>query len=804
VLKTSMKNRYIFRFALLIFAAAAIASPRTPAQQQRTAFAPAAVTADDYARAEKFLAWNTTPLIDRMGVRAVWVPGERFWYRALTAKGSEFYLVDAATGTRSTAFDAAKVAAAYSTASGTPADPNKLPFTMFAFSPDMTSISFMAANKKWLCDVAGTSCSATTGEGVNAPPTTSGREGGRRPPPGFNDIPSPDGKRTAFIKNFNLWVRDIATGKETQLTTDGVKDFGYATNNAGWVHSDRPVLIWSPDSKKIATFQQDERGVGRMYLVSTKVGHPDLEDWAYPLPGDEKITTIQRVIIDVDNPKVTRLQMAADEHRSTLCDDVSCGGGFDDNNWSADGRTLAFVSTSRDHKSAKLRIADAATGAVRDVMEEKVATQYESGQGASNWRYLPETNEIIWYSERDNWGHLYLYDATTGQLKNQITKGEFVVTTLDHIDAANRVIYFNAVGGEKGQNPYFSHLYRVGFDGRNMQSLTPEDGTHAVAWSPSEKHFTDSYSKPDVPPTVVLRDETGKILSTIEKADVSRLTAAGWKPPTVISVKSRDGQTDLYGLMFTPTKMDPAKKYPIINNIYPGPQGGSVGGNWGFAPARGDAQALAELGFVVVQIEGTCNPLRSKKFHDMCYGNMADNTLPDQVEGMKQLAQKYPFIDLDRVGIWGHSGGGFATAAAMFRYPDFFKVGISESGNHDNRDYEDDWGERYVGLSMNGPNGKSNYEEQANQNFAKNLKGKLLLAHGTMDDNVPPYNTLLVADALIKANKDFDLLMLPNQHHGYGGATNYMMRRRWDYFVKNLLGVDPPKEYQINQVQVVR
>jgi len=249
--------------------------------------------------------------------------------------------------------------------------------------------------------------------------------------------------------------------------------------------------------------------------------------------------------------------------------------------------------------------------------------------------------------------------------------------------------------------------------------------------------------------------------------------------------------------MFKPTSLDPNKKYPIVNHIYPGPQGGSVG-SWSFAAARGDCQALAELGFIVVEIEGTGNPLRSKSFHDAYYGNMGDNTLPDQVSGMKQLAATYPWIDIDRVGIYGHSGGGYATADAMFRYPDFFKVGISESGNHDNREYEDDWGEMYQGLLEIKSNGATNYDDQANQNLAKNLKGHLLLAHGTLDDNVPPYNTLLVVDALIKANKDFDLLMLPNQRHGYGAAANYMTRRRWDYFVRYLLGAEPPPNYQLH------
>ncbi|MEJ7769865.1 MAG: S9 family peptidase, partial [Chitinophagaceae bacterium] len=306
--------------------------------------------------------------------------------------------------------------------------------------------------------------------------------------------------------------------------------------------------------------------------------------------------------------------------------------------------------------------------------------------------------------------------------------------------------------------------------------------------------------KHDVPPIITLRNADGKLVTNLEKADISRLVATGWKPPLSIVVKAHDGSTDLYGLMYTPTHLDVKKKYPIINYIYPGPQGGSVS-SWSFQAASHDNQALAELGFIIVSIEGTCNPLRSKSFHDRCYGNIAENTLPDQIAGMRQLAGKYPYIDIDRVGIWGHSGGGYATAAAMFRFPDFFKVGISESGNHDNRNYEDDWGERYIGLLVKNADGTSNYEAQANQLYAKNLKGKLLLAHGMLDDNVPPYNTLLVVDALIKANKDFDLLLFPNSRHGYGEFSLYMTRRRWDYFVRHLLGANPPKEYVLHANQ---
>jgi dipeptidyl aminopeptidase/acylaminoacyl peptidase len=738
-----MNKFYFLKFAVtisILFAAG------TAAAQQGNNNAPLVLTAADYARAEKMLGYNTTPLVDYAGIRPVWLADNRFWYRSTTAAGTAFVLINAADGSRRVFSDQTKLNAAIGAVNNSP-----------------------------------------TGNQNRNP----------------NEVLSPDGKRAAFIRDWNLWMRDVATGKETQLTTDGVKDFGYATDNAGWTHSDRAILMWSPDSKKIATFQQDQRKTGEMYLVSTNVGRPKLEAWKYPLPGDENVTMIERVVIEVENPKVVRFKMPPDQHRTTLCDDVSCNGDFSDAEWSADSTKVAFVSSSRDHKRADLRVADAATGAIRNVMSEDSATQFESGTQTVNWRYLPASNEIIWFSERDNWGHLYLYDLTTGKLKNRITSGDWTVTRLLKVDEKNRALYFLAGGREKGRDPYFAHFYSVGFDGKNLKLLTPEDANHEIDLSSSGRYFADRYSKPDVPSVFVLRDLDGKLITNLEKADISRLVATGWKPPQPIVVKARDGITDLYGLMFTPTNLDPKKKYPIINYIYPGPQSGSVGSR-SFSAARGDNQALAELGFVVVQIDGTCNPLRSKKFHDACYGNMADNTLPDQITGMQQLARKYPYIDIERVGIWGHSGGGFATAAAMFRFPDFFKVGISESGNHDNRNYEDDWGERYIGLLTKDASGKSNYEDQANQNFAKNLKGKLLLAHGTMDDNVPPDNTLLVVDALIKANKDFDLLMIPNARHGYGSASYYMTRRRWDYFVRHLLGAEPPKEYELRPPPVVR
>lgn len=693
------------------------------------------LTEADYQRAAAMLSGNTSQLIDN-DIRPQWLPDGRLWYRSLTENQMEFKLFD-------------------------------------------------PSNKKQV--VAG-SMQELFDKGDIKP---------NQSRPSRNEVLSPDGNYAAFIRDWNLWVREVATGNERALTKDGIKDFGYATDNAGWKQSDRPILSWSPDSKKIATFQQDQRHVSDMYLVKTQVGAPELKQWKYPIPGDEDIIRIHRVIINVsESPKITKLRMSADARRGTLCDDISCEGGFDDVAWSEDSQQLVFVSTSRDHKQENIRIANTETGEVKDIFEEVVDTQYESGQGGINWRYFSKTNEIIWYSERTDWGHLYLYDATTGVVKNRITTGDYVVRNIINIDQKNRLIYF--VGGhhEGKGNPYFSYLYSVKFNGKGLKMLTPEVSHHSVNLSPNGEYFTDSYSQPNVPPVHNVRNIKGKLISTLEKTDVSRLEATGWKAPSPFTVKSAQGQWDLHGLLYTPSGMKPDAKLPVIVYIYPGPQGGSVG-SWSFRASRGDNQALAELGFVVVQIEGSCNPNRSKSFHDACYGDMGENTLSDQISGLKQLQAQYKFLDLDNIGIWGHSGGGFATAAAMFKYPDVFKVGISESGNHDNRNYEDDWGERYIGLETEDSNGVSNYEKQANQVFAKDLKGKLLIIHGGMDDNVPPYNSYLVADALIKANKDFDFLLLPNARHGYGADSYYIMRRRWDYFVQHLMLAKSPKEFQI-------
>ncbi len=762
---------------------------------------PRQYTGDDYAAAERFMSYNINPVASAGVVNARWMDDGRFWYRDADATGVTYVLADPAKGTRAPAFDQVKLAAALKEASsgGIKDDARHLQLTDLVLSDQDHVLTLTASGAVYRCDL-GTqpeSCKRLFSTGGSAP----GADHADKQPP---LTISPSKKLGAFIRDWNLWVKDLSTGVETQLTTDGEKDYGYATDNAGWQHSDRAILLWSPDSTKIATFQQDQRKTGEMYLVPVSNTHPKLQAWKYPLVGDKDVTMIERVVIDVASRQVVRLKMAPDQHRSTLCDDVAChGSDWSDVEWSPDDAHLAFVSTSRDHKQEWLRVADTATGEVREVMSETAPKFFESGNGKVNWHSLPRSNEILWFSEREDWGNLYLYDLGTGQLKNQITHGPGNVTQVLYVDEKTRTIYFVGVDKEADRDPYFQHFYSVHFDGSGLKLLTPENADHTIRVATDGRYFVDSYSTPTEPQTTVVRSSGGKTVMEVAKQDISKLLASGWVAPTPIKVKARDGKTDIYGLMFKPSKFDASKKYPIVNYVYPGPQIGSCGSRE-FRAAHGDMQALAELGFVVVCIDGMGTPFRSKTFHEAYYGNLGDNTIPDQVSGMKDLAAQYPFIDLDRAGMYGHSGGGNATAAALFHDPDFFKVGIAESGNHDERDYEDDWAEKWAGIEVKNPDGTSNYDSQANQNYAKNLKGHLLLAHGTMDDNVPPSQTLLVVDALIKANKDFDLLLIPGAAHGYGPAAQYMTRRRWDYFVRYLAGGVPPVEYAMKPFSQVQ
>ncbi|WP_435415471.1 DPP IV N-terminal domain-containing protein [Polaribacter aestuariivivens] len=744
-------------------------------------------TVAEYEAAAKHMDRSLYSLVHNQVSGSSFVGENSVLYATTNKDGKRFVLVNADSKTKEDAFNHQKLADVLSKELDKEIKANELPIYGVSMSNDLKSINFSANREQYIYNLSDNSISKKT----------SNTKGASR-----NEHVSPNGKLAAYIDNYNLWIRDLETNKKTQITFDGKEDYGYATNNAGWIKSDGAVLKWSPNSDKIATFQQDARGVGMMYLTSTNVGHPKLEAWKHPLPGDEKIFTIERVIIHLGNkPKTVRLKMKPDFQRGTTTDHIAdWDNTLLDAQWNKDGTKFAFVSGSRDHKIAHLQIADANSGQVASIHKKEVDTYYESGVNAENWKVLFDSNEFIWYSEKSNWGHIYLYDLNTKELKNQITSGNWLVKQVKHIDEKNRQIYFSAGGKEEG-NPYHNYYYKVNFDGTSLTNLTPSKGTHSVTFSDDYSMLIDTYSTTTTPPVSVLRNGNGEKIMDLETADISELKANNWQEPIEFSVKARDEKTDLYGLMFLPSNYDESKKYPVLNYIYPGPQSGSVG-YYGFRPVWRDFQAVAELGFVVVAVDAMGTPMRSKSFHDAYYGNMGDNGLPDNITAIKQLAKKYKGMDIERVGIWGHSGGGFASTRAVFAYPDFYDVAVSGAGNHDNRNYEADWGEKWQGLLVEGTlegktDGTTNYDNQANQLIAKDLKGKLLITHGTMDNNVPPSNTMLVVEALIRANKDFDMILFPNKRHGYGDMTNYMTRKRWDYFVTHLLNAKPAEGFKL-------
>ena len=744
-------------------------------------------TVAEYEAAAKYMNRDMYNGVHNKVSSSSFVNADKVLYSTTTKEGKKFVIATASSKTKEPAFNHDNLAKLLSKELNRDVKANALPLYEVSLTEDAKTLQFTTSGDAYEYQIAknivskkNTAVSATL----------------------RNENVSPNGKLAAYIDNFNLWVRDLETNKKTQLTFNGVQDYGYATNNAGWTKSAGAVLKWSPKSDKIATFQQDARGVGMMYLTSTNVGHPRLEAWKHPLPGDETIFTIERVIIHLGTtPKVVRLKMDKDFQRGSTTDHIAdWNNTLLDAQWNKEGTKFAFVSGSRDHKIAHLQIANANSGAVTSIHKEEVATYYESGVNAENWKVLFDSNEFIWYSEKTDWGHLYLYDLTSKKLKNAITSGNFIVKQVKGIDTENSTIYFSAGGKEEG-NPYHNYLYKVNFNGSNLINLTPSKGTHNVQFSEDYTKLIDTYSTTTAAPITVLRNATGAKIMDLETADISELIANNWQAPIEFSVKARDKKTDLYGIMCLPSHYNETKKYPVLNYIYPGPQSGSIG-TYNFRPVWRDFQAVAELGFIVVAVDAMGTPMRSKSFHDAYYGNMGDNGLPDNITAIKQLAQKYKGIDTERVGIWGHSGGGFASTRAVFAYPEFYDVAVSGAGNHDNRNYEADWGEKWQGLLVDGTlegktDGTTNYDNQANQLIAKDLKGKLLITHGTMDNNVPPSNTMLVVEALIKANKDFDMILYPNQRHGYGDMTKYMTRKRWDYFVTHLLDAKPAVGFKL-------
>jgi dipeptidyl-peptidase 4 len=745
-----------------------------------------------YERAVRLMGSNARQLVSGDQVRPTWLTGDRFWYRNNTGSGSAFMLVNGASGAKRPAFDHVRLAAALSIAADTAYVAEKLPFETFEFEEGERAIRFRTDTlRSWSCDIISYTC------------TSAGRPTIDR----VSEVKSPDGRWFAFERDENLWVRDAASGEEVQLTQDGEEHWGYAAAPEACCDAvtrvrrkteKRPVLVWSTDSRKIGTYRLDERNVKDLHLLETAPGRPILHTYKYALPGDSVIPTYTTHVFDVGSRTQVNADRGAQEAINTSCCWFQTDTLWKDGRWGGDSDTFYFTQGQRDFEKLELVAMDAATGATRTVLTETSPTFIEMNQlsgGLPNWRVVNGNSDVIWWSERDGWGHLYRFDAATGALKNRITQGPWLVVDLLHVDAAG-LVYFTALGREDGRDPYFRHLYRVRLDGTGMQLLTPEDADHAISVSPSGRLFVDTYSRPDQAPTTVLRRPDGSVIATVQESNIEGWLAIAGSYPERFTVKARDGVTDLHGLLHRPSDFDPAKKYPVIVYIYPGPQVGSVGSRQFTVSPSANARGLAELGFIVVQLDAMGTPGRSKAFHDSYYGNMGDNGIPDQIAGLKQLVGRHSWIDLDRVGIYGHSGGGFSSTGAILRYPDFFHVAVSTAGNHDNRSYDYTWGEKYQGLLEKKDEGGDSFDSQANHLLARNLKGRLLLMHGTLDDNVHPNANLLLVDELIRYNKDFDLLVLPNRNHGFAGEP-YVVRRTWDYFVRHLLGVEPPRGFEI-------
>ena len=765
---------------------AALAAARAPLSAQGTR--------SDYERAERFLGQNARSLVAGDAVRPVWLGGDRFWYRNTTLIGYEFVLVDPAARTRVPAFDHVRLASALSIAADTSYVADRLPFSDFDYGDGGRTIHVAIDTARgFACDLAQYRCQ----------PEPAHRETVR-------EVHSPDGRWVAFEKDENLWVRDTRSGEERQLSRDGEKDFGYAVNPQACCDAvtsvrnrteKRPVLVWSPDSRQIGTYRLDERNVLDLNLLEMAKGRPILRSYKYALPGDSVVPRYDIHVFDAETASHVTSTKGFQDAVNTSCCWFTTDTIWKDARWGTGSDEFFYTHGQRDFRKFELVGVDTRTGEARTILSEEGKTFVElalQSGGVPNWRLIHGNRDVVWFSERDGWGHLYLFDARTGDMRSRITSGAWSVIDIERIDDVANLLWFTAVGREAGRDLYFRHLYRIGLDGTGLQLLTPEDADHVITVLPSGNGFIDSYSRRDLPPVTVLRRLDGSVYMTLERSDISQYTAMGGRWPERLVLKARDGVTDIYGLLYRPTNFDSTKSYPIIDYIYPGPQVGGIGARTFTVAPGGNAQALAELGFIVLQIDALGAPLRSKAFHDSYYGNMGDNGLPDHIAAIQLLASKFRYIDVTRVGIFGHSGGGFASTDAILRYPDFFKVAVSSAGNQDNRSYDYTWGEKYQGVLKKSATGGDNFDSQANQNLAKNLKGRLLLMYGTLDDNVHPNATLLVVDELIKANRNFDMLVLPNRNHGFGGEP-YVVRRTWDYFVKYLLGVEPPADFEIRR-----
>ena len=750
-----------------------VASPAGPSAQPAAASSPAALTVADYARARGLQA-RFTGRARNMAGTPVWLTAQQFWYRKSVEGGHRFVMVDAAAKTTKPAFDEAALAAALSRAAGKDYTAITLPFSSFTFGDDARSIRFTGDERvEWTCALDAGTCAKVE------PPARDERS---EPVQAV----SPDRKLVAFIRDHNIHVRPAESAADAgeRLTTRGTADHPYTAGG----------VVWAPDSRKIAASRVVKRGDRRMvrYVDSSPEDQlqPKTFERFYAKPGDA-LDEQERVLIDVALKRETPVDASLFSNPYNLTRIV----------WREDSRAFTFEYNQRGHQVYRVIEVDAASAAARALIEETSDTfiHYaratgELATGGRTYRHdLADGREVIWMSQRDGWAHLYLYDGATGRVKNQITRGNWLVRGVSHVDEKARQIVFMAGGMVAGQDPYFVQYYRVNFDGTGLTPLTTANGYHTARFSPDNQYYVDTWSRVDLAPISELRRTSdASLVMEIERGDLAPLAAEGWRAPEPFIAKGRDGVTDIHGVIIRPTTFDPAKTYPVIENIYAGPHGSFVPKTFN---EHSGMQSLAELGFIVVQIDGMGTANRSKAFHDVASKNLKDAGFPDRILWHKAVAQQYPYYDISRVGIYGGSAGGQNSMGALLFHPDFYKAAVSFAGCHDNRMDKIWWNEQWMGWPIG-----EHYGASSNVDNAWRLRGRLLLIVPELDTNVDPASTMQVVDALIKADKDFDLLVMPGEDHGggrRGPSAPYGDRKVWDFFVTHLQHAATPEWNQI-------
>ncbi|MBP1766989.1 MAG: peptidase dipeptidylpeptidase domain protein [Candidatus Aminicenantes bacterium] len=833
-----VSSRLFLFLALFILA---LPSGRLGAQDNR-------ITKANYESAAKFAPGKIDKMIFDLSVEPRWLEkSDRFWYGFKTSKGRIFYLVDPLRKSKQPVFDNVKMAARLTELSRFPYDPEHLPIETIKFIKNDQFVQFKV-DPPYETGPPAKEEEAKAGDEKKEPKKkalffeyelATGKlirlENFEEPPqkPVWASV-SPDEKTVVFARNHNLYLMDAVNYQkalkdpeakdvvETQLTTDGEDNFSFAVR--GWgEHNENNIekiknkdkrkatgVVWSQDSKKFAVVREDSRKVNDLWVInSVAEPRPTLETYKYAMPGEPDVPQFEILVFDRETR--SRVKVKAENFKDQQVNIMTARAQarlrYEERAsmpWLAEtSDKLYFARISRDMTKLDLCVADTATGDVRVLVEERSNT-YITYMFYAYWQppvLLGNGRELIIWSERDGWSHYYLYDGD-GKLKNPITAGPFSCRTIEAVDERNRVLYFTACGREKNEDPYYQHLYRINLDGTGLKLLSPENANHSIVVADSRLSFIDNFSRVDTTPKSVLRDALGNVILDLETADLSVLLASGYQFAEPFQVKADDGITDLYGVMWKPFDLDPAKKYPVILWVYPGPQTEEVAKSFPFVKANmADSYSilfsykntgLAQFGFVVLEVGNRGgSPERSKWYQNYGYGNLRDYGLADKKAAVEQLASRFPYIDSRRVGIFGHSGGGFMSTAAMLVYPDFFKAAVSVSGNHDNNVYNYMWSETHHGVKeVVDKDGKTTFEYTIDKNseIAKNLKGHLLLVTGDVDSNVHPAGTLRVADALIKANKRFDFFILPGIGHSYPTMFPYLYWLAGDYFCRHLIG----------------